>query len=128
MRPTQERGTNMLKREFYEAVANGITNDEVKTAAREALEQLNHSNELRRAAAAKKAVEKEAERAPIRQAIVNVLTKDPKTASMLIEEAGVEIKPQAIPSLLKGMVEDGTVAKTKVKIKGKGEQVGYILA
>lgn len=118
----------MLKREFYEAVANGITNDEVKTAAREALEQLNHSNELRRAAAAKKAVEKEAERAPIRQAIMNVLTKDPKTASMLIEEAGVEIKPQAIPSLLKGMVEDGTVAKTKIKIKGKGEQVGYILA
>lgn len=118
----------MTKRELYEAVVNGNINDEVIAAAREAIEQLDHSNELRKAATAKKAIEKEAERAPIRQAIVNVLTKDPKTASMLIEEAGVEIKPQAIPSLLKGMVEDGTVAKTKIKIKGKGEQVGYILA
>ena len=118
----------MLKREFYEAVVNGNINDEVIAAAREAIEQLDHSNELRRDATAKKAIAKEAERAPIRQAIVNVLTKEPKTASMLIEEAGVEIKPQAIPSLLKGMVEDGTVAKTKIKIKGKGEQVGYILA
>lgn len=118
----------MTKRELYEAVVNGNINDEVIAAAREAIEQLDHSNELRKAATAKKAIEKEAERAPIRQAIVNVLTKEPKTASMLIEEAGVEIKPQAIPSLLKGMVEDGTVAKTKIKIKGKGEQVGYILA
>lgn len=117
----------MTKRELYEAVVNGNINDEVIAAAREAIEQLDHSNELRKAATAKKAIEKEAERAPIRQAIMNVLTKDPKTASMLIEEAGVEIKPQAIPSLLKGMVEDGTVAKTKIKIKGKGEQVGYIL-
>ena len=118
----------MTKREFYEAIITANFNAEVTDFAKESLAKLDHSNELRRDATAKKAIAKEAERAPIRQAIVNVLTKDPKTASMLIEEAGVEIKPQAIPSLLKGMVEDGTVAKTKIKIKGKGEQVGYILA
>lgn len=118
----------MTKRELYEAVVNGNITEEVKDAAREAIEQLDHTNELRKIATAKKAVEKEAQKAPIREAIVKVLTNEPKTASTLIADAGVEIKPQAIPSLLKGLIEDGTVAKTKIKIKGKGEQVGYTLA
>ena len=50
------------------------------------------------------------------------------TATTLIAEAGVEIKPQAIPSLLKGLVEDGTVVKSDVKVVGKGKQRGYALA
>lgn len=119
----------MTKREFLEKNKVGVVVDEemAEFAAAE-IQKLDHTNEVRRDAAARKAVEKEAEKAPIRTAIVNVMTAEPKTASALIAEAGVEIKPQAIPSLLKGLVEDGSVVKSKIKVKGKGEQVGYAKA
>lgn len=118
----------MTNREFFETIVKANLNDELTAFATAAIEKLDHTNELRRDAAAKKAVEKEAERAPIREAIVACITTEPKTASALIAEAGVEIKPQAIPSLLKGLVEDGTLVKSDVKVTGKGKQKGYALA
>lgn len=119
----------MTKREFLEKIKVGVVvDDEMVEFAAAEIQKLDHTNELRRDAAAKKAAEKEVEKAPIRTAIVNALTAEAKTASTLIAEAGVEIKPQAIPSLLKGLIEDGTVVKSKIKVKGKGEQVGYARA
>ena len=119
----------MTKREFLEKIKVGtVIDEEMETMALQEIQKLDHTNEARRDAAAKKAAEKEVEKAPIRAAIVNVLTAEPKTASTLIADAGVEITPQAIPSLLKGLIEDGTVVKSKIKVKGKGEQVGYARA
>ena len=115
----------MTNREFYEAVVAAQINDELTQFATEAIAKLDHTNELRKQKNAEKAIEKEAEKAPIREAILAVITEEPKTASTLIEEAGVEIKPQAIPSLLKGLIEDGIVVKTDIKVKGKGTQRGY---
>lgn len=118
----------MTNREFYQAVIDANINDELTAFATAGIEKLDHTNSLRKDAIAKKALEKEAERAPIRDAIMAVMTTEPKTATTLITEAGVEIKPQAIPSLLKGLVEDGTVVKSDVKVTGKGKQRGYALA
>ena len=115
----------MTNREFYEAVVAAKINDELTQFATEAIAKLDHTNELRKQKNAEKAIEKEAEKAPIREAILAVITDEPKTASTLIEEAGVDIKPQAIPSLLKGLIEDGVVVKTDIKVKGKGTQRGY---
>ena len=115
----------MTSREFYTAIINANINDELTSFATEAIEKLDHTNETRKAATAKKALEKEAERVPIREAIVACITNEPKTATTLIAEAGVEIKPQAIPSLLKAMVESGEIVKSEVKVTGKGRQVGY---
>lgn len=115
----------MTRRDFFKAIIEANMNDEINEFARDALAQMDKTNEKRRATMAEKAVEKAAEKAPLREAIVACLTDEPKTATMLIAEAGVEMKPQAIPSLLKGLVEDGTVVKGEVKIKGKGKQVGY---
>ena len=115
----------MTNREFLNAIANGIVNEEVVAHATESLQKMDHANETRRAKTAEKAVEKEASKAPIREALVNVMTAEPKTATMLIAEAGVEIHPQAIPSLLKGLVAAGEIEKVDVKIKGKGTQKGY---
>ena len=119
----------MTKRELYNAIMNGneIT-EEMRETCATLIEGLDHTNELRKASAAKKAVEKEAERAPIRQAILAVLTDEPKTATTLIAEAGVEIKPQSIPSLLRAAVENGEIVKSQVKVTGKGKQVGYARA
>ena len=118
----------MTNREFYQAVINANINDELTAFATASIEKLDHTNSLRKDVTAKKAQEKEAERAPIRDAIMAVMTTEPKTATTLIEEAGVEIKPQAIPSLLKDLVESGTVVKNDVKVTGKGKQRGYALA
>ena len=117
----------MTQREFLENVANGIMNDRWLPFAMERIAALD-ANEKRREINARKRAEKEAERAPIREAIMAVITSEPKTATTLIAEAGVEIKPQAIPSLLKGAIEAGKVLKVDVKVKGKGTHRGYVLA
>ena len=118
----------MTNREFYQAVIDANINDELTAFATAGIEKLDHTNSLRKDATAKKALEKEAERAPIREAIMAVMTTEPKTATTLIAEAGVEIKPQAIPSLLRGLCEEGIVVKTEVRVTGKGKQRGYALA
>ena len=118
----------MTNREFFKAVIEANVNDELTAFAEASIEKLDHTNELRKEAAAKKAGEKEAQRAPIREAIVACIGEEPKTATTLIEEAGVEIKPQAIPSLLKGLVEAGEIEKVKIKVAGKGQHVGYVRA
>lgn len=118
----------MTTREFYQAVIDASINEELTAFAKDGIEKLDHALFLRQVSAVKKAQEKEAERAPIRDAIMAVMTTKPKTATTLIEEAGVEIKPQAIPSLLKSLCEAGTVVKTEVRITGKGKQRGYALA
>ena len=114
----------MTQREFYEAIVAGTMNDEMQEFAVEAIAKLDATNEARRKAAEKK----RAEKAPIRAALMAVMSTEPKTATMLIEEAGLEIKPQSVPSLLKPLVEEGTVVKTDVKVTGKGTQRGYVLA
>lgn len=118
----------MTNREFYEAIVNANINDEMTAFAAAAIEKMDKTNERRKEAVAKKAVERETERAPIREAIVNCISDEPKTATTLIAEAGLDIKPQSIPSLLKGLVEEGRIQKTEIKVKGKGKQVGYVLA
>jgi hypothetical protein len=118
----------MTQREFLENVAQGIMNDEMVTYATERITALDATNEKRREVNSVKRAEKEAERAPIREAVMGVMSAEPKTATTLIAEAGVEIKPQAIPSLLKSAIEAGTVVKADVKVKGKGTQRGYALA
>ena len=118
----------MTNREFYNAVIEGTLTDEMIEFAREAVAQLDHTNELRRAKQAEKSAEKAAEKEPLRNAIFACVTDEPKTATMLIDEAGLELKPQSIPSLLKPLIENGQITKVDVKVKGKGTQRGYVRA
>lgn len=120
----------MTNREFFEAIVNANeVNDELKEFAAAAIEKLDATNEARRKANDEKKAEKEAEKAPIREAVLACIDAEvPKTASTLIEEAGVDIKPQAVPALLKPLVEAGVVAKTEIKVTGKGKVRGYVLA
>ena len=116
-------------REFYEAIVNGETiTDEMKEFATGLIEKLDHTNEVRKVAAAKKAAEKQAEKAPIREALLAVLSSEPLTATALIEAAGLDIKPASVPSLLRPFVESGEVVKVDVKVTGKGTQRGYVKA
>ena len=116
----------MTNREFLENVVAGTINDEMIEHAQTALAQLDAQNTKRREKSAEKAIAREVEKAPIRNAILEVIGAEPKTATMLIEEAGLEIKPQSIPSLLKSLVDNGTIQKTQLKIKGKSPAVAYV--
>ena len=122
----------MTKREFLNtiATAENLPAELIEFAAHE-LEVMNASNEKSRAKAAEKRAAKDAEKEPIRNALMDVMTNEPQTATMLIEAAGIAdaVKPQSVPSLLKPFVEAGTLEKVDMKIEGKkGTQKGYKLA
>ena len=123
----------MTNREFYTAISNIETiPEELREFAAQAIVKMDETGLKRRAVAAEKAAEKQAERAPIRDALLEVMgdAENPKTASMLIEEAGLTdtVKPTSVPSLMRPLVETGVVVKVDMKIPGKGTARGYIKA
>jgi Fe2+ or Zn2+ uptake regulation protein len=128
----------MTTRELYNATINalrGYNTDEANELIAEfeaAIAKMDSQATARRAKQAEKAAEKQAEKAPLRDALLEVIgdTENPKTASMLIEEAGLTetVKPASVPSLLRPLVESGLVLKVDMKVPGKGTQRGYIRA
>jgi Fe2+ or Zn2+ uptake regulation protein len=102
----------------------------MRTTAEELVSKMDAQGEARRAKQAEKAAEKQAAKAPLRDALLEVMgdAENPKTASMLIEEAGLTetLKPASVPSLMRPLVEAGIVGKVDIKITGKGTQRGYI--
>lgn len=123
----------MTTRELYNSIINGAEiTEEMRSFAMEAIEKMDAQATARRAKQAEKAAEKQAEKAPLRDALLEVMgdANEPKTASMLIEEAGLTdtVKPASVPSLLRPLVEAGLVLKVDVKVTGKGTQRGYIKA
>lgn len=123
----------MTNRELYTNTINYLRGaDDVDTAElivafENALARLDATNEKRKAASALKAAEKQAEKEPIREALLAVMGGEdaPMTASMLIEAAELDIKPASVPSLMRPLVETGRVVKVDMKIPGKGTQRGY---
>ncbi len=117
----------MTNREFFQSVS-ALENipAELVEFANEAIAKLDATNEKRKASAAVKAAEKQAEKAPIREALFAVIGSEPMTATALIEAAGLDIKPASVPSLLRPFVESGEVVKVDVKVTGKGTQRGYV--
>lgn len=128
----------MTTRELYNATIKALyeygTDEAVdlKAEFEALLEKMDVQGEARRAKAQEKAAEKQAAKAPIRDALLEVMgdVEAPKTASMLIEEAGLAetVKPASVPSLMRPLVEAGIVLKVDVKVPGKGTQRGYVKA
>ena len=119
----------MKTREFYSKIAAMTDIDaELIEFATDAIAKLDATNEKRKAASAVKAAEKQAEKAPVRNALIAVLTDEPATATELIAAAGLEeiVKPASVPSLLRPFVESGEVVKVEKKIEGKGKQRAYV--
>lgn len=126
----------MTNREIYTAAINFMQScgDQAPDALIAEFEglvaKLDAQNEKRKAVSAVKAAEKQAEKAPVRDALFAVMGGEdaPMTASMLIEAAGLDVKPASVPSLMRPLIEAGRVAKVDVKIPGKGKQRGYVRA
>ena len=111
----------MTNREFYNAIANGQMNDEIKAFALEGIAKLDHRNELRNAKPSKTAVENE----PIKARILELVTT--KGNTMLASEVAteVEISTQKASALLRQLVADGKLGVTEVKVAKKGLQKAY---
>ena len=121
----------MTNREFYNAIAmNETLSDEIRAFATEAIGKLDITNEKRKAASAVKAAEKQELKAPVRNALFAALSDEPKTATELVAAiaSDFEVKTASVPSLMKPFVDNGSVLKVDVKVKGKGTQRGYVLA
>lgn len=126
----------MTTRELYTDTINYLrgnspyNGEDLAVAFEELISKMDAQGEARRAKQAEKAAEKQAAKAPIRDALLEVMdsTENPKTASMLIEDAGLteSVKPASVPSLMRPLVEAGIVGKVDVKIPGKGTQRGYV--
>ena len=121
----------MTNREFFQNIAS-LDNipAELVEFATDAIAKLDHTNETRKVKAAEKAAARQAEKAPVRDALFAVMggAENPMTATELIAAAGLDIKPASVPSLLRPFVESGDVLKVDVKVPGKGTQRGYVKA
>ena len=123
----------MTNRELYTATINYLNGArdidvvELSEGFESLLAKLDATNEKRKAASALKAAEKQAEKEPIRAALLAAITDEPATATELIAAAGLDIKPASVPSLLRPLVEAGNVVKVDKKIEGKGKQRAYVL-
>lgn len=119
----------MTNREFFQSIAalDNIPAELVEFAT-DSIAKLDATNEKRKASAAAKAAEKQAEKAPIRTALFDAMSATPMTATELIAAAGLDIKPASVPSLLRPFVDEGAVLKVDVKVTGKGTQRGYVKA
>ena len=128
----------MTTRELYMDTINYLrgnnpyNGEDLAVAFEELVAKMDAQATARRAKQAEKAAEKQAEKAPLRDALLEVMgdAEEPKTASMLIEEAGLTdtVKPASVPSLMRPLVEAGLVLKVDMKVTGKGTQRGYIKA
>ena len=121
----------MTNRELYISIINGneITND-MREKAQALIDSLDVTNEKRKVHAAEKAAEKQELKAPVRNALFAALSDEPKTATELVAAiaSDFEVKTASVPSLMKPFVDNGSVLKVDVKVKGKGTQRGYVLA
>lgn len=115
----------MTKREVMDAIIEANVNAEVTEWAEAELERMDRANKRN----AEKRAEKAKENEPIKAAIFEVLSDEPKTATEIKDEIGIDgVSVQKVSALMKKIVEAGEADKVDVKVKGKGTQKGYTRA
>ena len=110
--------------EFITAVSKGEMTEEIMGKALELIEAHNRGLDKAHERASKAKAAKMTERQPIIDALVNALTDQPQSATDLIANAGVELKPQAVATYFRLYVEPGTFEKVEMK-GAKDKIIGY---
>lgn len=111
----------MTNREFLNTIINANLSDEITTRAQEMLAQMDARNAKRASTPSKTAVAN----APLKKAIVNLVSEKNMTAP----EVGValEISTQKASALLRQLCEDGVLASEEIKVPKKGKMKSYLL-
>ena len=113
----------MTKREFLTQVIAETANEEIKEFAKKEIEKLDA--EL--AKAAEKRAAKKAENAPLVEALQEILTDEPMTASQIAENVEGINNASKATVIAKILVESGVASVTEVKVKGRAVK-GYFKA
>lgn len=111
----------MTKREFLNAIVEGIVTEEMSAFAADAIEKLDATNAARRA----KVTAKQAENLVLVEKVVEMLGDEPLTATDIA--AALEVNPQKASALARMAVKQGTAISQDVK-GPKGKCKGYTRA
>lgn len=113
----------MTNREFFTAIINGMTSEDIVLKAREELAKLDGRNAKRSEAKASKSAEINA---PIEDAILKVLEYEvPKTTAEVASEVG--LSTNKVSPRCKALVESGKVVEVEMKVPKVGIRKGYYL-
>lgn len=110
----------MTNRDFYTAVINANINDELTDFAKSEIAKLDARNDKRRNTMTKEQKANEDIKVTIADFIGG---KSDVVASDIAK--GLALSTQKVSALCKQMVENGVLAVSEVKIKGKGAVKGY---
>ena len=115
----------MTQKEFYTKVIESNFSDELTAYARAAITKIEERNEKAKSARINKRRE---ENEPILAQITELIKEkdEPMTASEIAET--MDRKVQKITPLLTGLVKNGTLEVTKIKVKCKGNVNAYLIA
>lgn len=111
----------MTNREFYNAIANGTMNDEVKAFAENAIVKMNKYNEKRNSKPSKIAIENE----PIKEKIVEFITQRNEFCIAGAIAEALEISTQKASALCRQLVADGKLVEKEVKVPKQGKRKAY---
>ena len=111
----------MTNREFYNAIANGTVNEDIKVHALAEIAKLDKKNAKRKANEG----EIKAENKPIAEAILKALVNGAMLSTDLAKCIGQTT--QKTNGVAGEMCKINMLVKNKVKVKGKGEQTSYEL-
>lgn len=114
----------MTRRDFYNSIINGTVNDEVIEMAKAEVAKLDATNDKRKATPSKTAVAN----APIKEAIVKLLTERQYTMCASDVGATLELTTQKASALLRQLQDEGIVTATEQKVPKKGSVKFYGIA
>ena len=111
----------MTNREFYNAIANGTMNDEIKAFAEEAIAKMDERNAKRSSKPSKTSIEN----APIKESIIEFISnRNELCIAGAIAEA-LEISTQKASALCRQLVADGKLVEKEVKVPKQGKRKAY---
>lgn len=114
----------MTTRNYFEAIAEGHMNDEIKAWAAGQIEKLDARNAKRAATPSKTAIAN----APLKEAIFNYLSENEGKFTEAELGAVIESTHNKAGSLVRQLVAEGKVSVEEVKIPKVGKRKAYFIA
>lgn len=114
----------MTSREFYNAIANGTMNDEIKDFAKDAIVKMDERNAKRNSKPSKTSVENE----PIKKNIMEFISNQNDFCIAGAIAEALEISTQKASALCRQLVEAGKLLEKEIKVPKQGKRKAYGIA
>lgn len=111
----------MTNRQFYNAIANGTMNDEIKAFAEKAIVKMDERNAKRNSKPSKTAIENE----PIKEKIVEFIAQRNEFCIAGVIAEALEISAHKASALCRQLVADGKLIEKEVKVPKQGKRKAY---